>query len=328
MLAPVIREHAFAMNSGVVAASRQFVCGLLCIGAAIDIVAAELLVLGIAQDAGLPQAGCTRDCCASALADPSRHVGPSCLALVADGRRWMLDCTPQFGSQLALLDRLAPLPQRRTNQDPALDGILLTHAHIGHYAGLLQLGREVMGAQAVPVYAMPRMRELLRTQAPWSQLVQLSNIALHALAADSTLSVSPTLRITPLLVPHRDEFSETVGFRIEGPTHRVLYVPDIDKWQRWRVGLAAALASVDRAYIDGSFFDAQELPGRSLEEIPHPCMVETLELLAELPASERAKIHFIHLNHSNPVFSPKSRQRATVEAAGCHVAVVGERFEL
>jgi pyrroloquinoline quinone biosynthesis protein B len=290
--------------------------------------AAELVVLGIAQDAGVPQAGCTRTCCAAALLDPRRSIDPSCLALVEGERRWLFDATPQFGRQLARLDSLSGTPASRSPQDPALAGIFVTHAHIGHYSGLLQLGRETMGAREVPVHAMPRLRQFLRTNAPWSQLVELRNLRLVSLAADSTLQLSPELRVTPLAVPHRDEFSETVGFRIEGPRHAVLYLPDIDKWELWSRSLLDQLRAVDRAYVDGTFFDEGELPGRALSEIPHPLIVETLAHIESLAPAERAKLHFIHLNHTNAALHAGSAARAAIEAAGGRVATTGERFAL
>ena len=290
--------------------------------------AAQLIVLGVAQDAGLPQAGCLRACCADALSDPTRRIDPSCLAVIDGDRRWLLDATPELGRQLALLDRLAPSPATRTNQNPALAGIFLTHAHIGHYAGLLQLGREVMGAKDVTVYAMPRLSGFLQTHGPWSQLVELDNIQLRPLSPGEAVQLSDRLSITPLLVPHRDEFSETVGFYIDGPRHSALYIPDIDKWERWSRSLADELQRVDRAYVDGTFFDAGELAGRTMAEIPHPLIVETLASVASLSALERAKLHFIHLNHTNPALQSNSSARARIEAAGCRVATTGDRFEL
>lgn len=290
------------------------------------LLAAELIVLGIAQDAGVPQSGCTRDCCAPALADPRLSVDVACIGLVDGDTRILVDATPTIASSLARLDRLSP--RARDNRDPGLDAILLTHAHIGHYAGLMHLGREVMGARGVPVLAMPRMAEFLEDDGPWSQLVSIGNIRLERLAADVPRRLSENIRITPWLVPHRDEYSETVGFLIQGPRRRVLYLPDVDKWERWERSLGELLPQLDRAYVDGTFFDLSELPGRAIEEIPHPFMVETLDLVAELPASERAKLRFIHLNHGNPALRADGAARAAILEAGCAVAEISERYEL
>ena len=275
------------------------------------------LVLGIAQDGGVPQAGCRQSCCTG-----GRHEHVASLALVdpASRRWWLFDATPDFPAQLAAVAVAAPAC--------TLAGVFLTHAHIGHYTGLMHLGREAMGARDVPVWAMPRMRGFLATNGPWSQLVSLHNIELRSLAADSTVQLGDSLRVTPVLVPHRDEFSETVGFRLEGPHGSIVWLPDIDKWERWDRRIEDVIAGATAAYLDGTFFDAAELPGRDMREIPHPFIVESLERFAALPAAERRRIHFIHLNHTNRAGITGSAERKRVEAAGCHIAQAGERHPI
>jgi pyrroloquinoline quinone biosynthesis protein B len=287
-----------------------------------------VVVLGIAQDGGVPQAGCARPCCAGRWHDASakRHV--ACLGIVdpASGQRWLIDATPDFAAQLRCLDELAP-PAAGT-QPPGLDGILLTHAHVGHYAGLMDLGREVMGATGVPVYAMPRMTAFLAGNGPWAQLVELGNVALKGLLADEPLRLSRRLAMTPIPVPHRDEYSETVGFRIEGPGRSALYIPDVDKWERFDRRIEELIAAVDVAWIDGTFFADGEVTGRSIEEVPHPFIAESVERFRLLSAPQRDKVRFIHLNHTNPALGPDSEARKAVESAGLHVAEELERFEL
>ena len=271
-------------------------------------------VLGIAQDGGIPQAGCRKSCCTS-----GRHERVASLGVVdpATHRWWLIDATPDFPSQLAAMATEAPAC--------SLAGIFLTHAHIGHYTGLMHLGREVMGAHSVPVWAMPRMREFLATNGPWGQLVALGNITLRPLAADSAIALGESLRVTPFRVPHRDEYSETVGFRIAGPRGSVVWLPDIDKWDRWDRRIEDVIAGASVAYLDGTFFDAAELPGRDMREIPHPFIVESLSRFASLSTSERTRIRFIHLNHTNRAGIAGTAERKRVDAAGCHVAHAGER---
>jgi pyrroloquinoline quinone biosynthesis protein B len=239
------------------------------------------------------------------------------------GQRWLIDCTPAFPDQLRMLDRLAP-----PRQLPGIDGILLTHAHIGHYTGLVHLGREVMGARGVPVHAMPRMREFLTGHGPWSQLVALENIVLNDLENGKSVQLNERIRVTPFLVPHRDEFSETVGFRIEGPNHSAIYLPDIDKWKRWSTSIEDVLAKVDVAFLDGTFFADGELPGRNMAAIPHPFVSESIARLAKLPPAERSKVRFLHLNHTNPLLDAGSAASRSVQKAGHHVARQGELFGL
>ena len=284
-----------------------------------------VLVLGIAQDGGLPQAGCNQPHCERAWNDISMRRSVASLAIVdpLTRERWMIDATPDFALQLRRLDQAAP-----RHPNGVLQGIFLTHAHIGHYTGLMHLGREVMGARGVPVYAMPRMAGFLRTSGPWEQLVTLGNIEIRPLAQATAVPLNPRISITPLLVPHRDEYSETAGFIVRGPSGSLLYIPDIDKWERWETAIESLIRNVDIALLDGTFYAEGELPGRSMAEIPHPFIVETLARTAPLNASERAKVRFIHLNHTNPALDPKSEARREIERAGAGVAGEGERLGL
>ncbi len=283
-----------------------------------------VLVLGNAQDGGYPQAG-TKP---GPPWDPERRRYATSLAIVdpETGQRWLVEATPDFREQLHLLDTTVPV-----DPSPGLSGILLTHAHVGHYAGLIHLGREVMGTTGVPVYAMPRMREFLATNGPWEQLVRLGNIELRALEDGAPLHLNERITVTPFRVPHRDEYSETVGFRIAGPTRTVLFLPDIDKWERWEeegTRIQDKVAQVEVAYLDGTFFSDGEIPDRPMSEIPHPFMVETMARFRELPAAERAKIRFIHLNRTNPALFPDSEARREIEEGGFRVAEMGEVVEL
>jgi len=189
----------------------------------------------------------------------------------------------------------------------------------------MHLGREAMGAKGVPVFAMPRLREFLSKNGPWDQLVRLGNISLRHLKDGETVRLNARLRVTPFVVPHRDEYSETVGYRIDGPRRSVVFIPDIDKWERWSTPIEAVIRDADRAYLDGCFFEDGEISGRSMAEIPHPFIVESFRRFASLPAEERAKIRFIHLNHTNPALR---EGRARVREAGLDVAEELERFAL
>lgn len=291
----------------------------------VDTDAPYLAVLGIAQDAGYPQAGCGRACCARAWADPKQRRSVVCMAIVdpVSHQRWLLECTPDFREQLHRLNQIAPSRHRI-----GLDGIFLTHAHIGHYAGLIHLGREVMGADRVPVYAMPRMKHFLETSGPWSQLVSAEKIAIRELANGRVVRLNERLSVTPLLVPHRDEYSETVGFRIQGPTKSALFLPDIDKWDRWDTKIENVISDVDVAWLDGTFFADGELPGRDMSKIPHPFIAESINRFGDLTDAERNKVRFLHFNHTNPVLDPNSRAAESVREAGHHLAAEGERFGL
>jgi pyrroloquinoline quinone biosynthesis protein B len=165
------------------------------------------------------------------------------------------------------------------------------------------------------------MREFLGRNGPWEQLVRLGNIRLMPLDGQP-VRLNERITVTPLRVPHRDEYSETVGFVIRGPRRAVLWLPDIDKWEKWQTAIESVIATVDVAYLDGTFLSASELPGRDLREIPHPTIGETMTRLAPLPESERRKVRFIHLNQSTPALRDPGQRR------GFTVATEGEREPL
>jgi len=285
---------------------------------------AYLYVLGIAQDAGYPQAECYRPHCIPAWEDISLRRLATSLALIdpVTGQKYLFEATPNMPEQLFRLEREAP------NDDFALAGVFLTHGHIGHYTGLIHFGHEVMGAQGIPTFAMPRMREYLSSNGPWDQLVRYSNINLVALEDGETQRLLGNLSVTPFLVPHRDEYTETVGYRIDGPNASAIFIPDIDKWERWDQDLTALIREVDYAFLDATFYADGEIPGRAMEDIPHPFVVESMALLEELSPAERARVHFIHFNHTNPLLQEGSAARDAVREAGFSIAEEGMRLAL
>jgi pyrroloquinoline quinone biosynthesis protein B len=285
----------------------------------------SLVVLGNLQDGGSPHIGCNKKCCLSLFEkpDPERMVVSLGITDNTEERYWLFDASPDISRQLQNLSVSAG-----SETISGLGGVFLSHAHIGHYSGLMYLGREALGAKEIPVYAMPRMQKFLSENGPWSQLVSSKNIVLKELRAGQRTQLSEQLFITPLLVPHRDEFSETAGFLIQGPNKKALYIPDIDKWNKWDKDIKEEIKKVDYAFIDGTFFSADEINNRDISEIPHPFVSESLELFRDLQAKEKRKIFFIHFNHSNPLLDPNSAASKKIESDGMGVARKGMKFQL
>ena len=278
-----------------------------------------IIVLGIAQDGGAPHAACTKDCCIDKWDNPKLHNQVSSLGIVdpSTNEVWMIDATPDFSLQLNTLT----MDQKRT-----FKGVFLTHAHIGHYTGLIHLGREVMGAKQIPVYAMPKMKRFLTTNGPWSQLVDLNNIDIKNLQNNTKIQLNNNLSITPFIVPHRDEFSETVGYKISGPNKSLIFIPDIDKWAKWSQNIEDVVEDNDFSLLDGTFYDINELPGRDMSEIPHPFIVESMEILKNI--NNKSGVHFIHLNHTNPALNRQSTVMKMIKDSGLNVAKKNQRFHL
>lgn len=276
--------------------------------------AQTLVVLGTLQDGGSPHMNCDKSCCA--IERPNDYVVS--LGVIDESKHLLFDASPNIVEQTNYLQSISPAKEME---------IFLTHAHMGHYAGLIHLGRESANSTKTPVYAMPRMAQFLRSNGPWSQLVELENISIQPIQNKTPVTVSPRLTVTPLVVPHRDEFSETVGFLIEGQSKRALYIPDIDKWDLWETDINGLLATVDYAFLDATFFEDGELP-RPMSEVPHPYVEESVARFRTLTDEDKNKIYFIHLNHTNPARDADFQGRVAVEKEGYRFANFGMRFSL
>ena len=279
-----------------------------------------VVVLGIAQDGGLPHAGCLKSCCKN-LWGTGNNEKVASIGIVdpKTGQSWLIDATPDFASQLHILENI---------HKTKLSGIFLTHAHIGHYSGLLQLGREVMGAEDIPVYAMPRMKSFLYENSPWNQLLSLENIKIIDLKNSKEIKLSSQLYIEPFLVPHRDEFSETVGYRVVSNKKSLVYIPDIDKWSKWDQDIFQVVLHSDFALLDGTFYSSDEIPHRDMSEIPHPFIIETMDLLDNMNSKNRKKIYFIHFNHSNPAINYTSSVSNIIRSKRFNIATEGLKLNL
>ena len=282
-----------------------------------------IVVLGISQDGGVPQAGTDHP----GWEDRERREKVVSLGIIdpKTSQRWMIEATPDFRVQLHMLN------EEVSGESAAPDGIFLTHAHIGHYTGLMFLGHESMGADRVPIYAMPKMSSFLKGNGPWDQLVRYNNIVLHPLSSDSTIHLNSRLRITPIPVPHRQEYSEVVGYQIQGPEKSVLFIPDIDSWEEWDawgVSIEDKIVEVDLAFLDATFFADGEIPGRDMSNFPHPFIRHSMERFKHLAKEQKAKVHFIHLNHTNPALIPGSNARVEVLEKGYQIAEERQRISL
>lgn len=287
-------------------------------------------VVGTVQDGGLPHAGCTCERCAAARRDPARRRWVASLAVVlpASGRVYLVDVSPDLRQQLDLLADVRDPPAGATDRSP-VDGVLLTHAHVGHYLGLAFFGYEAMNSHDLPVWCTPRMAAFLRANGPWSLLVDRRNVELREVtpgAAGIDLGDGVTARA--VAVPHRDEYTDTVGWRFEGPARTLFFVPDTDSWEAWDRPLPEALTGVDVALLDATFYSPDELPGRRVEEIGHPLIPDTMDRLQAEVDAGRLEVRFIHLNHSNPALDPASEAAREIERRGYAVAAEGEEFGL
>lgn len=289
----------------------------------------RIVALGTVQDGGLPQAGCTCAQCTAARRDPARkrHVASLAVVVPATGHTWLIDATPDLSEQIDRIHTWRPHPLGRPDRAP-VDGVLLTHAHIGHYLGLAFFGFEAIDTKDLPVYGSPRMLAFLKANGPWSQLVARRNVALRELRLGVPLALDRGVTVTPIPVPHRDEYTDTLAFLIRGPRRALLYVPDTDAWASWPRPVAQVLQGVDVALLDGTFYSRDELPDRDVTKIKHPLIESTMDLLVPLVRAGHLRVLFTHLNHSNPALDPASPARHRIEERGFGVIAEGEEIAL
>ncbi len=280
-----------------------------------------LVILGIAQDGGSPQIGCDKSCC-KILWEKKIFESVTSVGLIdnVENRFFLIDASPDITKQYQMLKSLS--------LNGSLGGIVLTHAHIGHYSGLLFFGKESLGARKINVYSMPKMSFFLKNNGPWSQLIQDKNIIINQLKNNTIQTLSKYISIKPIIVPHRDEFSETVGYLIKGDLKSALFLPDIDKWEKWDKKIEDFIKNVDYAFIDGTFYNGKEIPHRNMNEIPHPFVIETLERLKNLKKKHKKKVYFIHLNHTNPLLKPNNEITKEIIKRGYNIARTGMKFDL
>ena len=282
-----------------------------------------ITILGTAQDGGFPHIGCQKQCCDDFYKGilPKQQVVSLGLVDKESQQKFLFEATPDISTQLADLEK------NHLKTNTIIDGVFMTHAHMGHYAGLLYFGKEALGKKDIPVYAMPKMKEFLSNNGPWSQLVTTQNIVFLDLQKDSIVPLSNALKVTPFLVPHRDEFSETVGYKIEGKTNSALFIPDINKWSLWEKNIVEEVKKVDYAFIDATFFKEGEI-NRPMSDVPHPFIEETVALFENESLATKNKVIFIHFNHTNPALQSNSKERNDLELLGFRFATEGQRFKL
>ena len=266
------------------------------------------MVLGSGQDGGIPHTGCHCAVCRRARRDKRyRRLAPSVALFDQEaGCCYLIDASPDFKAQIDLIRKEVPRVGRGSKIP--VSGILLTHAHYGHIAGLLELGKEVLNEKGVPVFCTAAMGRFLSASPPFSHLAKDGNITIREVAPGVKILLGDA-GVTPIEVPHRNEIADTVGYIVEARS-RAAYLPDAD---RWTDETLAEMRGSDVALIDGTFHSPAELP--DYESVPHPTIRETIELL-EGTATE---VYFTHINHTNPVNRRGPELRA-LEGKGFKIA--------
>lgn len=278
---------------------------------------AVVTLLGIAQDGGRPQPGCTRSCCQGLTEEDYRS--PVALGIqTSAGTTLLIEATRDLGRQLRMIG------------NPSIDHLFITHAHLGHVDGLGLFGRETMSARNIKLHCSPSMQALIEATPAWNQLLQQNVLKPSAF---------PQVEIDDVLVefipvPHRAELSDMHATIIRGQEKSLLFLPDHDSWDQTLElhgceSIRAFLQkfNIDIALLDGTFWSGGELQGRDMSVVPHPTVEESLYRLG-LRREDDLEIHFIHLNHTNPLYNPHSDASRQLEASGWSIGYETQQFTL
>lgn len=281
-----------------------------------------IYILGNTQDAGLPHIGCQHKFCQDNFDNYDQYFVTSIAVVDSDLRKYiMFEATPDITYQLNNL-------KNSIFQEFLLpESLYITHGHIGHYTGLMYFGREALGSKDLLVKVLPKMNEFLKSNGPWNQLVNINNIEIQKLNFGESNNELTNISVTPIKVPHRDEYSETAGYVIQGKNKKALFIPDIDKWEKWDKNLVHLTEEFDYLLLDATFYDSKEI-NRDINEIPHPLVTETMSLLDNLSSASKAKVYFIHMNHTNLMLDPESEISKLVESKGFNIARLGQKLNL
>ena len=295
---------------------------LLIISIPINSQSEYIYILGNTQDAGLPHIGCQHKFCQDNFDIHEEYFVTSIAVVNSDLRKYILfEATPDITYQLNYL-------KNNNFQEFLLpESLYITHAHIGHYTGLMYFGREALGSKNLLVKVLPKMSKFLQTNGPWSQLVAINNIQIHDTSFGISNKELTNISVTPIQVPHRDEYSETAGYIIQGKNKKALFIPDIDKWEKWDKDLTQLVEEFDYLLLDATFYDSKEI-NRDISEIPHPLVTETIDLLSGLNIKDRNKVYFIHMNHTNMMLDPDSELSKLVTSKGFNIARLGQKLYL
>lgn len=277
----------------------------------------EAILLGVAQDGGRPQAGCQKNCCKNVSASETSF--PVSLGIVEDDTLHLIDVSRSLAQQLQYVNT------------SSIGHVFLTHAHFGHVDGLGLFGKETMNVRDVPLHLSASMHDLLVATPHWKLLLDQGVFSPQVFSHDVPISISSTLSLTPLRVPHRAELSDTHAFLVKSVDSTLLYLPDHDSWQQTlgQHDIRSWLAEleVDVALIDGTFWSLDELQHRKQTEVPHPPVSETIAMLGE-KRKDDPDIVFIHLNHTNPIYDANTKEAMDVRRLGWEIGHQGQRFSL
>ena len=265
----------------------------------------KILILGTMQDAGIPQLDCLCVNCKRIRIIGKKFV--SCIAVIGDRKAVIIDATPDLPSQFNFL-------KEYLKDKIGINGLLITHLHIGHYIGLPFFGRESANTKKFPIYLTKENFEFLQRNKPFSYLFERNELQQLIFNDGEEILLDNSTKIKPFSVPHRNEDGNTVGLEIINRINnkKAIYISDIDYLSD---EVVKQLLSADKVLLDGTFFTKSEIMRQ--QDVPHPPISETIDRFGQ---QTEKKFYFIHLNHSNPLVDKTSKEYSLITEMNYQVA--------
>jgi pyrroloquinoline quinone biosynthesis protein B len=289
-----------------------------------------LRILGTAAGGGLPQWNCACPGCAGARRHPSRRRLHDGLAVHgADPGAWFLaNATPDVAEQLESHPGLRPgAAEERT---PVVR-VVLTDAELDHTLGLLRL-REASHIEiwcTEPVHRALTLRlSLTDILSPYTRLTwhPLPHTGAGSPAEIAGLQVSalPLTDKRPRYAadePAHPAWSTALKVHDPRTGGTALYAPALASWSD---RLDDEIGRADCVLLDGTFLDEEEprrtgVSSRTASEMGHLPIEGPGGTAARLDRTG-ARIHYTHLNNTNPLTDPDAAAHERLSGRGLRVA--------
>ncbi|MGA7095484.1 MAG: MBL fold metallo-hydrolase [Candidatus Cybelea sp.] len=264
----------------------------------------------------------------------------SSLAVSADGRRWMLlNCSPDIATQIEAFAPLHPSYPRGT----PIGAMLFTDANVDHIGGLAVLRQR--GAAGFLLRSSGVVHEIAIAQPAFAPFASSPHRWLEVpldspcVAEDGDDIVGNALTVRALAVPgttpgydgRRTARGAVVAYEVadRGSERSLLFAPVFSAIDD---RLRDAITRADIAFLDGSFYDNDELSDAGLlpkraRELGHQPVGGSNGTLAQLHGTP-TRVVFTHLNNSNPMLDPRSLAHASVRESGSEIAFDGMELTL
>jgi len=272
----------------------------------------RIQILGSAAGGGLPQWNCACVNCVAARAGKIDPQTQSSIAIGVESEKfqswWLINASPDLPRQIESAAQLQPRDNNSRNTPIA--GVFLTNADIDHALGVLLLRQQ---EKPLVVYATDETRTALA----WLDR------ALARFCGIEWRTVIPKFQSFDSTLAFRAiELPESIAFQFRDDTsgRTALFAPSVGSLTEQ---LRDAVHTSDLVMFDGTFWSNEELgrvrPGaRSAREMNHlPINDGSFDVLRQSPARRK---FYIHINNTNPILMPGSRERVQVEQAGIEVA--------